>query len=87
MEAFERVAVGSDTFDTLRIKYGVAFTNSNDGNLTNGVTSNAAYRMDYRCWWATELGRAVKCEFNYSYVGIEPASNMRHYTQTALSLQ
>lgn len=87
VEAFERVAVGSDTFDTLRIQYGVAFTNSNDGNLTNGVTGNAAYRMDYRCWWATELGRAVKCEFNYSYVGIEPAGNSRHYTQTALSLQ
>lgn len=87
VEAFERVAVGSDTFDTLRVKYGVAFTNSNDGNLSNGVTGNAAYRMDYRCWWATELGRAVKCEFDYSYVGTEPAGNIRHYTQTALSLQ
>lgn len=87
VEAFEQVAVGSDTFDTLRIKYDVAFTNSNDGTLSNGITGNAAYRMDYRCWWATELGRAVKCEFNYSYVGIEPAGHIRHYTQTATSLQ
>jgi hypothetical protein len=87
VEGFEPVTVGNTSYDTLRIGYVAKLTNSNDFQLTGGAVGNASYQMDYKCWWATDLGRVIKCTFDYTYNGAQPASYMKQYTQMALDIK
>ena len=77
VEAFERITVPAGTFDTLRIKSLVNFTNVSDSQVTGG-----AYSLTRTCWWATTLGRNVKCEFTYAYPDGVPGTYSRSLTQT-----
>lgn len=87
VEGFEPITVGDTSYDTLRIGYTVKLTNSNDYLLTGGPLGAASYQMDYKCWWATDIGRPIKCTFDYTYNGAQPASYRKQFTQMALAIK
>jgi hypothetical protein len=77
VEAFERISVPAGAFDALRVKSVVNFTNLSDPNVPGG-----AYSSTRTCWWATTLGRNVKCEFTYAYPDGVSGNYSRSLTQT-----
>ncbi|CAG9168964.1 hypothetical protein CURE108131_09770 [Cupriavidus respiraculi] len=87
VQAFEPVMVGATSHDALRIGYKVSYTKSNDFFLTGGPVGNASYQLDNTCWWATDLGRVIKCTFSYTYDGAQPANYRKQFTQMALDIK
>jgi hypothetical protein len=81
VEAFERISVPAGSFEALRIKSVTNFTNHGDPNVPGG-----AYSVTRTCWWATMLGRNVKCEFTYDYPDSVPGNYSRSLTQTMTKL-
>ncbi|MDF3883717.1 hypothetical protein P3W83_14770 [Cupriavidus basilensis] len=80
VEGFEQLSTPAGTLDTLRIRYVVAYTNSNDVNFTT-------YSENDVCWWSTKYGRAVKCQFDYTYpAGMADLTYKKTYTQVAASV-
>lgn len=63
VEAYERITVPAGTYDTLRIKSELSYTN---------VPS--PYTVTSTCSWAVEIGRAVKCAYQYHYPGAADSS-------------
>lgn len=62
VEAFESVTVPAGTFDALRIKSVLSFTNSSNPRIPGGAFSSVR-----TCWWAVDIGREVKCEATFTY--------------------
>ena len=77
VEAFERISVLAGDYDALRIRSVSNFTNVSDTNVPGG-----AYSATRTCWWATTLGRNVKCEYAYAYPEGTPSTYSRSLTQT-----
>lgn len=88
VEGFETVTTPAGTFDTLRLAFTVNYTNSNDVQLPNGNTGNAAYKETILGWWSTEQGRIVKWQSTYSYApGFANAAYMTSLTQVLTNLR
>ncbi len=87
VEALEALTIPAGTFNTLRIRYALAITNSNDWQLPGGSTSSAAYNQDYRCWWDVDGGRFVKCDFTYAYPSGASSDDIKTFSQVATSVQ
>jgi hypothetical protein len=68
----ESITIAAGTFDALRIGYVTLYTRSNDANLHNGATGEAAYLVESTCWWATAVQRIVKCTYKNTYFGATP---------------
>lgn len=77
VEALETVTTAAGSFEALRVRFQTRFTNSNDFQLENGASGQAAYGHDGVCWWSTELKRLIKCDVAGTYVGAAP----QHYRQ------
>lgn len=61
VDAFERLTVPAGTFDTLRIKSEIHYSN------VSGDSGPSSYDVTRTCWWAVDLGRDVKCEYAFHY--------------------
>ncbi|MGM9487385.1 hypothetical protein [Ideonella sp. YS5] len=60
VEAFQKITVPAGTFDALRVKAAITYTNVT--GLEGGT-----YTSTSTCWWAVDLGRRVKCDYVYHY--------------------
>ncbi len=77
----ETIAIAAGSYDALRLNYVTLISKSNDANLQNGSTGEAAYLQEATCWWATDVKRIVKCSYKNTYFGTPPpASYLKSYT-------
>lgn len=75
------ITVPAGTFEALRIRSVISYSESNDNLLVGGAFGQGRYTQEQTCWWATSIRRVVRCENSYSYLGGAPSGYLKSLTQ------